>query len=719
MSKSYYEASRDELIKRLMSIRNHKYIDFFRQSDEFELAISLAYFALAEELLVEKDSKNMNISTRFTKHIDDSRLSSLITDDIIIHDKEDDGNSPEWFLVALRNGIIHNGFTVDYENRYVNVVNTGTANKLDCSVSFDWFKKFIMNDLLLNRTFDDYKFTVVLNPFIKVEDATIMQSFDDVRNFIENDLPAYDIEISFDDKHGDNRRIGREEFTLFCGERQKLFWSLQNFRDDLSEEELKRIEKYKSVVESELADIKSSLSEADYYKRYYSKLFNYWFTEEFKNEYPNYHIKISDFNRKSPRLNMVVSGMNNDELEKQLLPNYRKRKEFFQNRSAVFQRMDIASAMSRVVNYDAVDYLNSMQYLFSMYDMHKDAVRDDYKLSRFMDIILRSSYVDTQRIQNAYLKAIYFGMLEEGIVHTYDEQITEDIIRFCEYRDDDIYLRCRELCEEYYDEEISKVGDILKKEFPDIYKEATSELKRRKAPSDQVLSVYNENDLYRLCNAKGVINNEMNEIIVGLLYTLGINTYVVNKETKFLELTEDDYSFMDGLNIKGYSKDVHTFCVEKRNKRSGNNKTIKSIDRNLSGLNAYINAATDPSIVKEKRNVIAEQLGFRQDRIDENKELNEYLDGRVDAEFGGIMMSSLRNLECATTIRNCFAHSGRIFVEGREPGGEVKLVLTDYDENGNLSGVVKTNLSSLIEFFNNPIFKKAIDEKTSVSTKSK
>ena len=101
MSKSYYEASRDILIKKLDCLRNRRYVDFFRQSDEFELAIGLSYFALAEELLVEKDSRNLDIATRFTKHVDDSRLRSLITDDIIIHDKEDDGNIPEWFLVAL------------------------------------------------------------------------------------------------------------------------------------------------------------------------------------------------------------------------------------------------------------------------------------------------------------------------------------------------------------------------------------------------------------------------------------------------------------------------------------------------------------------------------------------------------------------------------------------------------------------------------------------
>ena len=716
---TYYDVSRDILIKKLDCLRKRKYVDFFRQSDEFELAISLAYFALAEELLVEKDSKNLDIATRFTKHIDDSRLRSLITDDIIIHDKEADGTSPEWFLVALRNGIIHNGFTVDYESGYVNVTNNGVANKLDCSVSFDWFKKFLVDDLLLNRTFDKYKYTVVLNPFVKVEDATHMSTFEDVRNFIEKELPAYDIEITFDDTHSDKTKIGREEFTLFCGDRQTLFWRLQNTPEELTKEELDRLEKHKSVVESELASEKDSLSEAEYYKRYYSKLFSYWFTEEFKAEYPNYNIEISDFNRKSPRLNMIVSGMNNDELEKQLLPTYKKKRDFFFNTAPVFQRMDIASLMSRVVNYDAVDYLNSMQYLFSMYDMHKDAIKDDYKLSRFMDIILRSGRVDTQKIQNAYLKAIYFGMLEEGIVHSYDEQITENIVRVCEYYDDDIYVRCRELCEEYYEEELSKVTEVLKKEFPDIYMEATSELKRRRAPSDQVLSVYNENDLYRLCNAKGIINNEINEIIVGLLYTLGINTYVVNKENNFLELTETDYSFMNGLNIKGYSKDAFDKYVVLNSRKKKAENSIDMIDDTIKGINIGISRTADPAIITDKRNRIAVLQTDRQ-RIEKEKEDFELLlKGRVDRSFADVNMSELSNVDCATTIRNCFAHSGRIFVESREPGGEFNLILTDYDEKGNLSGVVKTDLSSLIEFFSHPVFKKTMDEKASEMKKSK
>ena len=84
------------------------------------------------------------------------------------------------------------------------------------------------------------------------------------------------------------------------------------------------------------------------------------------------------------------------------------------------------------------------------------------------------------------------------------------------------------------------------------------------------------------------------------------------------------------------------------------------------------------------------------------------------AEFSGIKMGSLRNSQCATTIRNCFSHSGRIFVDSKKPGGEIRLVLTDYDEDGKLSGVVQTNLDSLIKFFSHKTFYDVMNQKNEI-----
>lgn len=51
---------------------------------------------------------------------------------------------------------------------------------------------------------------------------------------------------------------------------------------------------------------------------------------------------------------------------------------------------------------------------------------------------------------------------------------------------------------------------------------------------------------------------------------------------------------------------------------------------------------------------------------------------------------------------------------------EVDVILTDYDTNGNLSGVVKTNVSSLLKYFSHPVFERVVaSTKSSGGKKSK
>ena len=88
----------------------------------------------------------------------------------------------------------------------------------------------------------------------------------------------------------------------------------------------------------------------------------------------------------------------------------------------------------------------------------------------------------------------------------------------------------------------------------------------------------NENDLYRLCNAMYVFKEEKDDILVALLYALGINTYVVNKEMAFKdELVDSDYDFMDSLDIVGYSKDQYTDLGNLSNRKSSLIKSFKGI----------------------------------------------------------------------------------------------------------------------------------------------
>ena len=74
MSRSYYEESRRELINRIMYLKNGNYVDFFRDSDSFILAMCIAYFGLTEDMMVKHDVKNGDIKTRLSTCIDKKYL---------------------------------------------------------------------------------------------------------------------------------------------------------------------------------------------------------------------------------------------------------------------------------------------------------------------------------------------------------------------------------------------------------------------------------------------------------------------------------------------------------------------------------------------------------------------------------------------------------------------------------------------------------------------
>ena len=220
-----------------------------------------------------------------------------------------------------------------------------------------------------------------------------------------------------------------------------------------------------------------------------------------------------------------------------------------------------------------------------------------------------------------------------------------------------------------------------------------------------------------------VFKEERDDILVALLYALGINTYVVNKEMAFKdELADSDYDFMDSLDIVGYSKDQYTDLGNLSNRKNSLIKSFKGITGNIANLDKAIEKMridpsdptklldlSDPRLVNNPglQKILALKSQRNNEALMVGNEINKCqstISNIRTAQFGDTMMGSLRNSQCATTIRNCFSHGGRIFVDSKKPGGEIRLVLTDYDEDGQLSGVVQTNLDSLIKFFSHKTF---------------
>ena len=732
-SNAYYNASRAEILKRLRCIQKDDIVDFFEESDSFSLAIYLAYYALAEEVLIERDSHNPDINTRFKTHIDKKKLEELFKDPnlIKIYEKEVDGNTPEWFISTLRNGIIHKGPEVDYSKKIVNVNNDGELNRLNCDVAFQWFRNFILDDLLLHSTISEYNYTSFISPYRDPRYVSPIYTFDDIRNFIDNDLLAYSINI----KHNSGDEISREEFLNYCREKEATFWGYLFNNHDLKDEQKQELRTYEMLVTSAIGT-PLGINPTEYRRLFNYTFYTAWFETDFKKKYPGYSVNITEFDRLNPNYSMVVNGLSRSDVEKRMFGSYRKTQNFFNNLHPAIQRMEISSCLSRLINEDKVDYISHMQYLFSIYDMHKGCGKNEYGLEKFIRK-MNSYRRNNNQIEQDYAKEIHDRLSAKGIIHSYDKQITKTVIGYMNCKDEEVYKRCRELCsnfdDPYKDEYMSYIASRLKNEFPEFYQEESDKRRECGVYSDQVQAIFNENDLYRLCNAMYVFKEEKDDILVALLYALGINTYVVNKEMTFKdELVDSDYNFMDSLDIVGYSKDQFTDLGNLTNRKSSLIKKFKGITGNIANLDTAIDKMrrdpSDPSKLLDLSDPrvagnpgLQKILQLKSQRNNEallvGKEINDcqsIISNIKTAEFSGIKMGSLRNSQCATTIRNCFSHSGRIFVDSKKPGGEIRLVLTDYDEDGKLSGVVQTNLDSLIKFFSHKTFYDVMNQKNEI-----
>lgn len=738
MSRSYYDASREELIKRIDYLQKCNYVDFFRDSDAFILALCIAYFGLTEDIMIQKDSKNNDIKTRLSTCIDEKYLNQLLDGDtgIDIRVREVDGTSPEWFLSALRNGIFHQGPDVDYDEKTVTVDNDGPMNRLDCTVPFNWFKNYALEDLMYKLKVDEYNYTTFFNPFKKADECKRMENNDDIVDFIENELIGYSLKFKRDEKHSNKNQAERYDLINYCNKMTQTYWKYLFDTERLDEKELVILNEYKKIIESRLVEQKKNLDDDSYNRLLSDTLFATWFEAGFKHEFPNYIVSISNFDRNDPAFNLVVHGFGKDKdglsksgkVDKRLFNTAKKREIFYRYTHPAFQRMDVTSQLSSLVNYDKVDYVNAMKYLFEMYMMHKDFVVDDYNLTGFMREILRTNRVPNHmEIEERYAKTIDSEMRKEGLDLCYDKQIAEDLIRQKDSSHSDIHLRCREICgeyENYYSDECLLDVMGLKREFLEYFNQETLRREARGDYSDQVLEKYDERNLYRLCNAKGVMIQQRDEMLIALLYTLGINTYVVNMETHYKkQLSEADYSFMDSLYFEGYSRKAITKKEEANLQLPNFDKRISELDKKISDISVGLESADEVS--KKKR--IALKEGWEKAKEKEKKEKQEkvdFINYTTERNFAGSseVFGKAVNDDCATIIRNCFAHGGRIFVESHEAGGDSNIILTDFDEDGNLSGIVRTNASSLIKYFSHPVFRRVMDSvpvKSSVVGKSK
>lgn len=690
MEKTYYDSINEELLNKLNYINEKKYIEFFKESPSFLVAIYLTYFSLAEDVMIERESKNNDISTRFIKHIDDSFINSILKDDIPINyiKREQNGTSNEWILSTIRNAIIHNGPEVDYTNETITLKNNGFINLLECTIPFKWFERFMRYDISETIDLNDFTYHIFNSPPIN-NDLKDIQNDNDIIEYIQKQMNGIIINIKYDENSNINTKLQRKEFITFTEELASKFYNLFYYNDPKDNDfDLLRIK-----IETELINEKSVLSTEEYNKLLYFTMFKEYFTNKFKLIYQNYNISIEMF-KETNYLDTLFKTPN-------------RKISFFREKPSL-KGYRLSHRLAEKYNRDKIENLSKIYSLYELYITFSKIITDEFQTNKFMGIIANNfQNINYKEIEDEYAKTIKEELEKKNIAFSYDNQITDDIIwgMNISFYDDKIYNRCRELTKEYKGDIKSKeyhqyIKENLKKEFYDYYKFESNYLYKVDAYPDQVLEELDIHDIYAIKKVKHKIQEKIFDITETLFYILGINLYVMNKETHFKELTEKDYNFMDNLDIEGYTIDQFDQNLSNiLSNRSVLRKSKKRIEKELNNINTALSKNNNEYLNNRKKYFELELKNVLNSIADcENNISNTKI-----IEVDGKIFEKVSNKDCATIIRNCFAHSNRIRIAGDHNRGS-QITLTDYDNLGNISGVVYTNISSLLEFLNNEIF---------------
>ena len=595
MDKKYYNSISKDILDRLKFLNEGNYVDFFRESPYFIQSMYLTYFALAEDIMIETDTENTNINTRYKKHINDSWLNAITSNDIPINfrKKEPSGISNEWLIATIRNSIIHNGIEVDSINKNITLKNNGFLNLLDCTMPIEWFKRFIQTDIGKNIELDNYKYHMFIPPF-KTKNVKQIRTDDEIKEYIEKEMHSIVINIKYDDQ-SNNSKIERHEFITFVESVSAKFFDLYYSVHTSSKDEEFELLKLKKEVE--LVTEKTTLSNEEYNKILYFNMFKEYFTNKFNIIYPNYKLSIETFKNDNNYI---------DSLFKRPRMKYRFFKE-----NGHFQGMELSHRLNDKFNHDKITNLSKIHTLYSLYEFGSKYVTTDFNTDKFMRKVVNKKHnINHLKIEKDYAENIKRELEKMGVSLTYEDYITESIIYHMNNSIepiDNIYKRCKELTDNY-NGDINRqdyknyIKENLKKEYFWHYEEMSNRLSKLNIYPDQVQKEIIAHNLYALNNAKGVFIQNRFDMIEALLYILGVNIYVMNKETHFKDLTDEEYKFMDNINIEGYTKKYYeNYLKNIKNDRKAAYNSSKKLPLIIKGIDIKITKdPTNQHYINEK-----------------------------------------------------------------------------------------------------------------------
>lgn len=284
MSKKSFSKEIDNLMyRKIKSLENSYYDDFFKKDEYFELVLCLAYMTLSKEKIIKKDMKDNRRLERLTRMVPtvdiDLLFDSSFCDEMprIFEAQEMDNT---WILDNIRDSIMHGMFDIDEERKCFVINNDYFDRKLKAEVPFSWFISYAKNDILSKKVLDK----CTIKGFYYNIGKQNKRRFETGKEAQQHILYIVDVEGSRINVRDLDRRV--KELFDDASKRIISYEDVQKYEERLASEKVRYGDKYQV----------SFYMAMDYVK------------EQIEKEFPGSSVRIHIDNRKARDVNKITKN---------------------------------------------------------------------------------------------------------------------------------------------------------------------------------------------------------------------------------------------------------------------------------------------------------------------------------------------------------------------------------------------------------------------------
>lgn len=670
--RSVYCESLIKVIKnKTKALQNENFFEFYSESQELLHAFDIAIFILAEDEIITIDKSNTDISSRYTLNEDVSLIQSIFEgkdfreyfDDIQISEPNGDNI---WFLAALRNSIVHGCIEyIDLEKKEIYIKSSNNLNRLECTIPLNFFSKFIAcYKEMRNKKESTNSFAIYLRDYNNGSSSFSRSRQGRQKKF--DYLVGVDSNTKLDESTVDN--ITNTIVDLYHSIIDTIYGDFEG-----KEIEPKLHEDVNNIIANVNKDNVLLAKNSSEYNTILKENIGHYLKIKIEYIFSQYNITVEPYEHSNRPIEF------NQRLVKQI-------------------KLSMAES-SRIVkgkkgNSNFIDELLYLRKQFETQSYYIKTIQDYLSPDAFNSILKSKRFFDyyDYNNNNAILKAIHITRTQNGEEHTYIDDFFNEIV-YSENRDFK-FLTIRKYAINYMKtknkESLSfKEKKSIIENYKSLYNMYCETAKTKNKPSKEdketFKKLFNKRNLNRLIRYCSLQKEQM---LIGLLYTYGINVYVLSKEQE--SEFEADYDIFDFYNMNLYT-------AERTRDLDVLNRNIKIKKASKKRLENIIKPGT-PDAIKSQFNDSIKKLNAEIEKLQKSLPID-----KSTIRIGGqtLTIDNDDNEKKATVIRNCLAHNGRIKIAKQhtsENNQQIVLNLIDLNEKGKTTALIQCTLNDLLKF---------------------